>query len=267
MTAAEHWHRLDTELAAWQDAGRTAWFWWRDDDAAGAAPALMRLLDLQRQTGAPLTLAVIPDGATDELAKALSGAADIAAAQHGFSHRNFAPAGSKKSEFPPDRPAEDCLDALAAGRRKLAALLGERLLPLLVPPWNRFADGLLPALPGLGFSAISTFRIAASYWAAPGLARLNTHLDPVDWHGRGDAAAGAAACLETALDLLAGLRTGRLPPQALGLLSHHLRHDSAGWDFLGAFLARTAKHPAVRWIDAGAALEIGKPPSAVMPRS
>src|SRR3546814_878617 len=113
----------------------------------------------------------------------------------------------------------------------------------------------------------STFKTASAYWAAPGLARLNAHLDPVDWHGRGDATAGATACLETALDLLAGLRMGRLPAQPLGLLSHHLRHDSAGWDFLAAFLARTAQHPVVRWIDAAAALEIGKSPAAVMPRS
>src|SRR3546814_15354782 len=63
------------------------------------------------------------------------------------------------------------------------------------------SDLLLPALPGLGFSAISTFKTASAYWAAPGLARLNAHLDPVDWHGRGDATAGATACLETALDL------------------------------------------------------------------
>src|SRR3546814_15026942 len=125
----------------------------------------MRLLDLQRATGAPLTLAVVPEGATAGLAAVLSGATGIAAAQHGASHRNFAPAGAKKSEFPPGRPAEECLDALAAGRRKLAALLGERLLPLLVPPWNRCADDLLPALPGLGFSAISTFKTASAYWA------------------------------------------------------------------------------------------------------
>src|SRR3546814_10792356 len=104
----------------------------------------MRLLDLQRATGAPLTLAVVPEGATAGLAAVLSGATGIAAAQHGASHRNFAPAGAKKSEFPPGRPAEECLDALAAWRRKLAALLGERLLPLLVPPWNRCADDLLP---------------------------------------------------------------------------------------------------------------------------
>lgn len=265
MTTAEQWRRLDAELASWQDTGRTAWFWWRDDDAADVSPALDRLLVLQAETGIPLTLAVIPDRATPALASALAGRIGICAAQHGFSHRNHAGPGAKKSEFPPGRPVAEALAALTEGRRKLTALLGTSLLPMLVPPWNRFAEDLLPALPGLGFTAISTFKAVSAYWAAPGLARLNTHLDPVDWHGAGAVTPGT--CLDAATALLAGLRNGSIPPQPVGLLSHHLRHDGAGWAFLARFLAHTAGHPAVRWVGAAAALEIGKPPSVVMPRS
>jgi hypothetical protein len=55
--------------------------------------------------------------------------------------------------------------------------------------------------------------------------------------------------------------------QPIGLLSHHLRHDGAGWDFLARFLTQTAAHPAVRWLDAAAALDIGRSPAAVMPSS
>lgn len=267
MTTPAQWQRLEAELDAWQVAGQRVPFWWRDDDATKATPALARLLDLQQTDGIPLTLAVIPDQAGPALAAALSARPGICAAQHGFSHHNHAPTGAKKSEFPPERPAAEALASLAEGRRKLAALFGGQLLPLLVPPWNRFAAGLLPDLPALGFAAISAFKPAAAYWAAPGLAWLNTHLDPVDWHGRGGAAAGPAACLETALALLAGLRDGRVRRQPVGLLSHHLRHDGAGWDFLEQFLARTARHPAVHWVDAHAALEIGKPPSTVMASS
>jgi hypothetical protein len=266
MTTAADWHRLDAALDAWQRVGRTVSLWWRDDDAAEATPALTRLLDLQQSTGIPLTLAVIPGQATPALAAALAGRVGICAAQHGFLHRNHAAADAKKSEFPPGRPAPEALADLAAGRRRLAALLGDSdVLPLLVPPWNRFDEGLLPALPELGFTAISTFKAAPAYWAAPGLARLNAHLDPVDWRGRGTG--GPAACLETAVDLLAGLREGNLAPQPLGLLSHHLRHDGAGWDFLGRFLAVTAAHPAVRWLDARTAMETGKPSAGVMSRS
>ena len=267
MTLAEHWHRLDAELGAWQAAGLTARFWWRDDDAVDATPALDRLLALRQQAGIPLTLAVVPDGATPALAERLAREPAVFAAQHGFSHRNHAPPGAKKSEFPPERPPQDSLASLAAGRDRLTALLGARHIPLLVPPWNRFADALLPALPGLGFAGISTFRIAAPGEAAAGLVRLNTHLDPVDWHGQNGPEGAIRACLDTALELLAGLRMGRLPPQPLGLLSHHLRHDGAGWDFLTAFLARTTAQPAVRWIAPGDVLDIGKPPLIVMPRS
>ena len=40
------WAVLEAELDLWQAAGRTASFWWRDDDAVAATPALSRLLAL-----------------------------------------------------------------------------------------------------------------------------------------------------------------------------------------------------------------------------
>jgi hypothetical protein len=38
------WRRLEAELDRWGDAGRAATFWWRDDDASDATPALETLL-------------------------------------------------------------------------------------------------------------------------------------------------------------------------------------------------------------------------------
>ena len=65
------WQDLADEAARWQEAGRTADLWWRDDDAADAGPELDRLLAIQRDTGAPLALAVVPARATPALADRL----------------------------------------------------------------------------------------------------------------------------------------------------------------------------------------------------
>jgi hypothetical protein len=102
---------------------------------------------------------------------------------------------------------------------------------MFVPPWNRIDPALLPQLPAQGIKAVSTFGPRPAAWPAPGLRQINTHLDPVDWHGtRG---------LRHEAELLAGLcrtladrRTGRTDrSEPLGLLTHHLIHDEDVWAF------------------------------------
>ena len=57
------WTAFSNELDRWQEAGRTAAFWWRDDDAIAPTAALDRLA--ATGAGIPKTLAVIPaSGAT-----------------------------------------------------------------------------------------------------------------------------------------------------------------------------------------------------------
>src|SRR5579859_3936699 len=91
------WADLDAELGIWQSAGRTADFWWRDDDAVVATPALDRLLALTE--GVPIALAVIPGQAGIGLAARLAGVPNVAVLQHGWQHVNHAPAEEKKSEL------------------------------------------------------------------------------------------------------------------------------------------------------------------------
>jgi hypothetical protein len=38
-----------------------------------------------------------------------------------------------------------------------------------------------------------------------------------------------------------------------GLMTHHLAHDRAAWDFIARFLDETKGHPAGRWIGSGTA--------------
>lgn len=252
------WEALTAELDLWAAAGRTAYFWWRDDDAVETTPALDRLLNLQGRSGIPLALAIIPARAQDSLVSRLSGRPGIAALQHGLAHENHAIAPEKKSEFPTTRPLSERLSDLRRGQALMRAQFSDRLLPLFVPPWNRLGTDLLPGMTAAGLSAVSGFAPRKTYWAAPGLAWLNTHIDPIDWHGT-DNPAAAHRSLAAAAAHLRAMRLGEMSEQALGLLTHHLRHDDTIWEFMTVFLAMTGSHPAVRWLDAQAALSVGQP--------
>lgn len=259
------WAELTSELDLWAADDRQAHFWWRDDDATKPSPALERLLGLQADTGAPLAVAVIPAMAEAGLAECLASRPGVIALQHGCSHHNYAPPGEKKSEFPAIRPLRARLTDIRQGQKILAAkFAAPSRQPVFVPPWNRMAADILPGLAELGFSAVSAFKPRETYWAAPGLAWLNTQLDPIDWRGN-DNLAAAAACLEAATGLLHAMRGGTVPLQPVGFLTHHLRHDAVLWNFVAEFIAVIAAHPAGRWLDTAAALAIGRPAEAVPP--
>jgi hypothetical protein len=252
------WRALDDELDAWAAAGRTADFWWRDDDAHVAGPALDRLLDLAAAAAVPVAVAVVPMLADRALAAALDGSG-ATVLQHGYAHANFAPDGAKRIELGPQRPAPHVLADLAVGHERLADLFGPRALPVLVPPWNRIAPVLVPMLPEIGYRGLS--RYLARQRAAPvaGLVEVNAHVDIVDWKapagidrpaGLADPRpfAGEAAVLAAlAGHLGARRRAAADPDEPTGLLTHHLVHDDDAWNFVAALLAHIGRHPAVRW--------------------
>jgi hypothetical protein len=229
------WRALGEEIARWRDAGRTVELWWRDDDVADATADLDRLLSVRREAQAPLALAVIPAVATPALAARLAGESAIDLLQHGYAHINHAPASDKKCELGPHRPAMLVLGELGTGWLALERLFGERPLPVLVPPWNRIAPALVPALPEIGFVGLSSFGRRPRAEAVRGLRQVNAHLDLVDWKGRrgfiGEEAALAA--------LMVALRHARqLSHEPVGVLSHHLVMDEAAWDFLRSLLEK-----------------------------
>jgi len=239
------WDDLARELDAWAAAGSRATFWWRDDDAASDQPALRRLLSLD---AAPLTLAVIPQGA-----ESLNLPAHASVVQHGHSHRNRAATGQKKCEFPAGGDRAVMAAELKEGGALLRRLFAGRFRPVLVPPWNRIDEALLPLLPRFGLHGISTFGPRDDSIAAPGLHRVNTHVDVIDWPGtRGFV--GEAAALGQVVRHLAARRTGTADhAEPTGLLTHHLQHDEATWDFVAALLQCTMAHPAALWLDVDAA--------------
>lgn len=231
------------ELRRWRAAGRTARLWWRDDDAVEPTEKLAELIDLA--DGIPLGLAVIPAAARPDLADIVAGAPEVTVLQHGWQHANHGGAG-RKSEFPAERAPSEVAAELAAGSRRLRELFGDRFLPVLAPPWNRFAEEFEPLLAEAGLVAVSGMAPARERRQANGAGATDVHLDLVDWRGaRGFV--GEAAALGGLID---ELRARRLddPEPAIGLLTHHLVMDQGTASFLAGLRDLTRAHGAVRWI-------------------
>lgn len=245
VTTLAEWPDLVVELDRWEEAGRVAPLWWRDDDAVAPTPELDRLLALA--SGTPLALAVIPAGVVAELAAALDPFPQVAVLHHGWRHANCAPSG-KKSEYPAERHPVDVADELDEGRRRLRSVFGRRARAVFVPPWNRFADRFAPLLLEAGLTALSRMAPQRGPPLPAGLAELDVHVDIVDWHGsRGFVGAGAA--LGHLIAELRAQRDGEADPaSAIGILTHHLVMDAATEDFMAELAALIDSHRAARWV-------------------
>jgi peptidoglycan/xylan/chitin deacetylase (PgdA/CDA1 family) len=242
MNPSPAWQDLRDELTRWRDAGGVARLWLRDDDAVAPTTALERLLDISARHAAPVTLAIIPAATGPVLAGRLAEARHAVPVLHGWRHMNHAPPQEKKQELGVHRPQRDVVTDLSDALRRMTALYGERLLPLLVPPWNRMDQGLLPLLSEIGYIGVSGFR---DHPAAGECPVINTHVDIIDWRaGRGGREHGALAA-----ELAEQLAAARPAGAAVGILTHHLDHDETCWSFLERLFEITGAHPACRWLD------------------
>jgi hypothetical protein len=233
MTA--DWSLLSAELARWRAERLALPLWWRDDDATEPTEALDRLADMSADLGLPVHLAVIPEPAQPALAALCLQRPELIPMVHGWQHRNRAPEGQKKAEFGLARP--DARTEAAQAMDRMRALFGDRMVPVFVPPWNRIDGALLPELPALGYSGVSSFLPRPARLAAPGLVQINTHIDPIFWRGgRGLVPPGDLIAQITTL--LAERRAGTTDAtEPLGFLTHHLVHDADIWRFTRDCLA------------------------------
>jgi hypothetical protein len=226
------WSELEDQVQR-----RKAEFWWRDDDASTASPALKRALDLSSKHRLPLALAVIPEAAQPDLFGLLHDRVTVL--QHGTDHRNRAAAGEKKTEYPGHEPLPAALARIGSGMDKLRGQPG--FLPVLTPPWNRIRKDLLDKLPGLGIRGISLYGAQPRREAAPGLPQVNTHVDIVAWRA-GRRFIGEQQAIAQAIKWLA-------VGGPVGWLTHHAMHDGAAWDFLERLFTLRG----VRWLSAAEA--------------
>jgi hypothetical protein len=221
------WQPVHDELARWREAGLVAELWLRDDDAVEPTPELDRLVALTEELMIPVTLAIIPARSGSALAHRLATAQHVHPVVHGWSHANHAPPHDKKQELGPHRPHGAVLNDLSMAFTRLSELHGERLVPMLVPPWNRIDPDLLDDLPALGYRAMSAF--GHKLGSRPLLAVVNAHIDIVD--SRASNACRDHAWLVAALtrELAEARGSGGRP---VGILSHHLVSDGMAFRFM-----------------------------------
>ncbi|WP_299422918.1 polysaccharide deacetylase family protein [uncultured Shimia sp.] len=235
------WTPLRTELAQWRADGLELPFWWRDDDAVAPTEALDQLASLSTATEVPVHLAIIPKDATEALARDLPEC--FVPVVHGWAHVSHTPEGVKNAEFGVGRPASGALADASQGLGRLRALFGVKLAPMFVPPWNRIAPDVVAGLADAGFDAVSTYNPRKTALAAPGVAQINTHIDPIFWRGhRGlvDVETLVSQIVTLLQDRRAGLTDIQEP---LGYLTHHLVHDADIWEFSRQFLLEICEGP------------------------
>ena len=159
---------LDRELDRWEALGRRATLWLRDDDACSDSPALRRLFAIAGEHAVPVTIAAIAATADSTLVDALGVCDEATVVQHGYAHRNHAPPGERSAELGDGRDVRARLDELYRGRARLAQAFRERFAPILVPPWNRAGDALLPHLAAGGVGGRTRVGPRATPAAPPG---------------------------------------------------------------------------------------------------
>lgn len=244
------WADLDRELDRWRSAGRRATLWLRDDDAVQLTQALDRLLDLADRAAVPLALAVVPAGATPALARRLAGLRAVSVLQHGYAHANHAGPGAKKSEYAEGRPLEAMTGELVRGRTTISRLFGDAATPVLAPPWNRIAPGLVGHLRACGLAGLSRFTPRRRPFAAAGVVEANAHVDLIEWRAGRTGKPAALIAAEAAAHLRARREGAVDAEEPTGLLAHHLAMDETAWAALAGLLDRFGRDARAAWLDA-----------------
>ncbi len=241
------WHDLDQELDLWVKDGRTATFWWRDDDAVAPTPALERMIGIAERHQVPLMLAVIPEPSTGALRRRVEASPLVFVAQHGLRHQNNAKPGDRACEFPHGRTLSENVVDMRDGLQLLAGF--PHLVPVFVPPWNRIDARLFPGIASLGHRGVSTFGPRALAQPLPGFTQTNCHADIIAWKTtRGFT--GVGRVLDDIIGHLRARRTRAADAaEPTGLLTHHLVHDAASWSFLDTFFTHMSQSSVARWLD------------------
>ena len=244
MADMDIWQPAAAALEECSRLGVSPRFWLRDDDASYPAAALDRLIKLAAAFEIPIALAIIPATTGEELAACLAPHTLTVPIVHGWAHKNHAGKDEKKQEFGLHRPLVELQDELNRALDKMATLYPDRLVPIFVPPWNRIASELVGFLDEAGYSALSRFGRAPGIPVADGIAEINTHIDIMDWRGGKRCKDHGVLARLLAEALTQSLAAGGYP---IGILTHHLVHDEAAWDFLEKLFSFTRGQ---RWLSA-----------------
>lgn len=240
------WNLVEEELAKWEHDRLPARLWLRDDDAVEPTNLLKQLVDMTAQFDVPVTIAVIPKLATEALAACVAKQSHVRVALHGYSHTNYAPPEQKKCELGMHRGKKTVLDELAKGHATLEQIFKKQFTNILVPPWNRIDALLVPELSTLGVTGLSTYGWER-FFANANLAQHNTHVDIIDWKGTRGGRPLKTLIEELIINLKISRQHGGAP---VGILSHHLVHDAAAWEFLQQLFQFSHHREDIKWCHA-----------------
>ena len=229
LTTPRGWRALEEELDAWRYSGRKAVMWWRDDDAVQQTASIDHLFAMGSHFAIPIALAVIPAKVDRSLASVVQGR-DVTIFQHGWDHKNHALPAAYKAELAVGRAAEEVREQLWNGWSRLVSLFADRLLPVLVPPFNQLDPNLAQVI-----RAAYQFVSLHSDFNDVRITSVNVHCDIMDWR-MDDAVSEDTVALQLATALR--LRRYHLVPlsRPIGILTHHLDHNDAAWSLLDLLL-------------------------------
>jgi hypothetical protein len=258
VTALPLADELRDEVRRWADVGLVPRLWWRDDDLTADTERFRTLATLARTRQVPCLVAVIPERCDPRLGDATHAMSELRFAQHGFGHLNHQPEGELKNEFGAERASDAVAFEVREGRDKLRRVFEERLLPVMVGPWNRFAPNHSVALVEAGFLGWSGFFSEPCRPNHPQLKRVDCHVDILRWGQRATLAPPAAIMARIVALMARSRRNGQgngshaSVPAPVGLLTHHLAMDEKAWAFVRAFFDHSTSLSGLRWEDPNA---------------
>src|SRR5262249_11994402 len=208
------------------------------DAACGVSGARRRFTTVAARTPTPGPGAALPADLEASLAEAVAQCAMATVVQHGYAHRNHAPAGERSAELGSHRPVDVRLAELTRGRARLARAFDGQFAAVFVPPRERGGLGIAPPPPDARYREPSRFGPRAGALAAPGLAQVNTHVDLIAWR-RGRIFIGRDAAIERLAAHLRARRCGDADiDEPTGLLTHHRVTSGETWEFIEELLVR-----------------------------
>ena len=241
-----HWQHLDRELDHWEKEQRQATCWWRNDDAMTPLGE-ESVIATARRWRVPVAMAVIPCRMESSLVGSLNSEPLVSVLFHGLHHVSYSGPGEVPSEYPHSRGRAEMSKELDHGLALLSCF--QRSLPVLVPPWDNVSAKAVEIIAECGYRGVSTCGWRETAEPAPGVIQNNVHADPLEWSPV--KFRGVEETLTAFIGHLAARREGRADSsEATGLVTHGHLHGADVVGFLDEFLARTCRHPAIRWLDA-----------------
>jgi len=237
-------HCLDSAVAEKQENGDRVVFF-RADDVGIPGPSFFRLISLFREHRVPLTLGVVPAWLTTTRWQAILEVCRKDHSlwcwiQHGWRHVNHESQG-KKMEFGPSRSFAHKRRDLRLGLYRLRHLVGDKLVPVFTPPWNRCDGETLLVVQELGYDGLS--RSVAAEPPAP--AEVPEYAVTVDLHTRKEKVAekGWQSLFQ---ELRSSLTNG-----LCGIMIHHQRMNDPAFAFLDLLLPLLKQDRHIRLVHLG----------------